>query len=110
FYTRRSRHMTSKRDWSSDVCSSDLQKSTVASAVVSWSLEPVLDGSVFCAPNCASMPPNLPQVFCDKLHQVFAARTVQIGDLGTAGKSIRQNLTVGRVVDFVEDAVFRDFH
>src|SRR5699024_5142021 len=36
--------------------------------------------SIVFAPNCASMPPNLPQVFCNTSHHVLAARTMTVAD------------------------------
>src|SRR5699024_5438280 len=40
FYSSRRRHTSSKRDWSSDVCSSDLKRRTLATIAKEKGLEP----------------------------------------------------------------------
>src|SRR5699024_12176642 len=41
FYSSRRRHTRSKRDWSSDVCSSDLTDEDIADVVSNWTNIPV---------------------------------------------------------------------
>src|SRR5690349_23691936 len=63
FFSSRRRHTRSLRDWSSDVCSSDLLKSTLPSLPISTAegrpFEPLSQGC-----SMVQMPPAPPSHFC----------------------------------------------